>query len=110
MSNDASESDHTEIVTSSAAAAEIPTCPVCHATQDDGQRFCESCGYDFTSVLADWVAIVTADRAYFDRLAPEEVTFPEDTTQRSYLLDDDTIEIGRESDRRNIHPKIDLCG
>src|SRR5262249_17478226 len=100
-----------EIVTISAPTAETPetpTCPVCHTTKEDGQRFCESCGHDFTSVLADWTAIVTADRAYYDRLAPEEVSFPEHAAQRAYPLDDDAIDIGRRSDGRSIHPTIDL--
>jgi hypothetical protein len=109
-SDDASESDHTEIVTISAPAEEVPTCPVCLTAQEDGQRFCESCGHDFSSVVSGWTAIVTADRAYYDRLAPEDVPFPENTPQRVYSLDDDTIDIGRRSDARSIQPTIDLSG
>jgi hypothetical protein len=110
MTDDGSDSDHTEIVSISAPAAESPICPVCHTTQEDGQRFCESCGHDLTSVLADWTAIVTSDRAYYDRLAPEEVPFPGHLPERAYALDDDTIDIGRRSDARSIHPAIDLSG
>jgi hypothetical protein len=110
MSDGPAEGDHTEIVKVPTTAAASSTCPACHTTQEDGQRFCESCGHDFTSVLGDWTAIVSADRAYYDRLAPEEVPFPEHAPQRAYPLDDDTIDIGRRSDARSIHPTIDLSG
>jgi hypothetical protein len=110
MTDDSSETDHTEIVMIAASAADTPTCPVCHTTQEDGQRFCESCGHDLTSTLTRWVAIVAADRGYYNRLAPEDVTFPDQAPQRTYPLDDDTIEIGRQSGTRSIHPPIDLSG
>lgn len=104
-------------------------CPVCHSPRVGDDRFCEGCGHDFTApppvasvpgdVLAGsfgtpsppaWEAVVTADRAYYDRIAPDGVTFPLHCPPRTFLLAGDQIRIGRRSTSRGIQPEVDLSG
>jgi len=86
-------------------------------------QFCESCGYDFlhppteptpTAPLDDeritWVAVVSADRDHYDRMAPDDITFPTDLADRIVALEQDCLRIGRRSEARNAHPEIDLAG
>jgi len=92
-------------------------CPVCHAPRVGDDRFCESCGYDYTAPpppipdptsTAGWEAIVTADRDYFDRMAPDGVPFPVHCPPRTFSLAGSEIRIGRRSASRGIQPEIDL--
>jgi hypothetical protein len=90
-------------------------------------RFCEVCGYDFTAPAPSpggtivaaaagstgtpaWEAVAIADRDYFDRVAPEGVTFPLHCPTRTFLLAGDQIRIGRHSNSRGIQPEVDLSG
>jgi hypothetical protein len=98
-------------------------CPVCGALRMGVDRYCEGCGYDFTvagaptganvsgsKADAAWEAIVTADRDYFDRVAPEGVEFPPHCPPRTFVVDGNEVRIGRRSASRGIQPEIDLCG
>jgi hypothetical protein len=111
-----------------AAATEAPggpgrTCPVCAMVRVADDRFCEGCGYDFTTAQAlgpapadgpatqaAWEAVVTADRAYYDRVAPDGVEFPSHCPSRHFLLAGDQIRIGRQSTSRGVQAEIDLSG
>lgn len=112
-----------------AAAPAAPTqenCPNCQVPRVGDDRFCEGCGYDFqarapspTSTTgpatgagssAAWQAVAVADRAYFDRVAPEGVSFPIHCPSRTYLLSGDEIRVGRHSTSRGIQPEVDLAG
>jgi hypothetical protein len=88
-------------------------------------RFCEVCGYDYTTqtgaagggmpavgptATPAWQAVAVADREYFDRVAPEGVTFPIHCPARTFLLSGEQIRIGRRSNTRGIQPEIDLSG
>jgi hypothetical protein len=101
------------------AAGSEGLCPVCQTPRVGDDRFCESCGHDFTappktagdpSQAAAWEAIVTADRAYFDRMAPDGVAFPLHCPARTFLLGAGEIRIGRHSSSRGIQPEVDLSG
>ena len=96
-------------------------CPVCGAPRTGDDRFCEGCGYDFTSgapgqpraassTSADWQLTVAADRAYYDRLQPEGVEFPAHCPPRTFTLSGDEVRIGRRSSSRGIQPEVDLTG
>ena len=106
-----------------AAAAPAAGCPVCAMVRVGDDRFCEGCGYDFTSaqppvsaiaegsaLVATWEAIVTADREYYDRVAPEGVEFPGHCPSRHFLLTGDQIRIGRHSASRGVQAEVDLSG
>jgi len=105
------------------APAPAPVCPVCAMVRVGEDRFCEGCGYDFTSVqppvqaiaegpalIAAWEAIVTADREYYDRVAPDGVEFPSHCPSRHFLLAGDQIRIGRHSASRGVQAEVDLSG
>jgi FHA domain-containing protein len=100
-----------ELDTSPAARRE--PCPVCGAPRSGDDRYCESCGHDFLApppAAVTWEAVVTADRAQFDRLAVEGVTFPADYVARRFPLAEGENRIGRsrghpDEDR----PEIDLA-
>lgn len=97
-------------------------CPLCQLPRVGDDRFCEGCGFDFTSpatVVAPgsspgqvpgWEAIATADRDYYDRVAPEGVPFPLHCPPRTYLLGGAQLRIGRLSNSRGIQPEVDLTG
>jgi hypothetical protein len=104
-------------------------CPVCQTPRVGQDRFCEECGYDYTApgpapgqgspVLAAaagttsaaaWEAIATADREYYERVAPEGVPFPIHCPARTFLLAGSEIRIGRRSNSRGIQPEVDLSG
>jgi FHA domain len=63
-----------------------------------------------------WVAIVTADRGYFDRVvasgAPDAgiIQFPRYCPERRFRLEGTEMRIGRRSASRGIEPEIDLTG
>jgi hypothetical protein len=94
-------------------------CPVCTTPRSGQDRFCESCGYDFEGPppgappvpeQVQWEAVVTADREYFDRVAPSEVTFPPHCPPRTFALGAAETRIGRRSGSRGVNPEIDLTG
>jgi serine/threonine-protein kinase len=66
------------------------------------------------SRVATWIAIVSADRAYYDTVwaadvpAGEIIGFPDGTPQRRFPLSGQEILIGRRSATRRIYPEIDL--
>ena len=102
-------------------------CPTCQTPRVGDDRYCEGCGYDFTapavvptpagpgplsdpSSTAAWEAVAVADREYYDRVAPEGVTFPLHCPSRTFLLAGDEIRVGRHSSSRGIQPEVDLAG
>jgi FHA domain len=87
-------------------------CPACGAPRSGDDRYCESCGYDFLGPPppARWEAIVTADRAQFDRLAVDGVSFPADYPERRFALADGETRIGRSRGHPDEQvPEIDLA-
>jgi hypothetical protein len=110
--------------------AETPppeACPECSSPRDG--RFCEVCGHDFLSVTGPSTVepapaaaavigrvVVTADRAYYDRMRAtagedaEDVPFPAFCPERRFALDGGQVLIGRRSRSRGIEPAIDLTG
>lgn len=57
-----------------------------------------------------WEAVAAADRAYYERMAPEGVPFPPHCPARTFALVGGEVRIGRRSASRGIHPEIDLSG
>ncbi len=119
------------------AAAGRRVCPNCKASNDDGPRYCEGCGYDFVSGVvpvldlpppvagapsaapvapvapaapAPWEVVVRADRAYYDRNHVDSVPFPVACPERHFDLTGDRQVIGRRSASRGITPELDLTG
>lgn len=95
-------------------AARREPCPACGAPRSGDDRYCEGCGYDFLApppAATAWEAIVTADRAQFDRLAVAGVTFPADFTERHFPLAEGENRIGRSRGHPGEEaPEIDLAG
>ncbi|MCP2276092.1 FHA domain-containing protein [Nocardia amikacinitolerans] len=115
-------------------AVAAPRCPACGAPS--GGRFCEACGHDSAlpapepaprepdTEVADsatvrpptvtWVATVTADRAFYDRVLAREgpdadrVEFPAYYPPRRIILRGSEILIGKRSVSQGLHPDIDL--
>ncbi|MEU2255302.1 FHA domain-containing protein [Nocardia xishanensis] len=117
-----------------------PRCPACGAPS--GGRFCEECGHDsalsplpgppasdpypreVTPAVAEpatvraspviWIATVTADRAFYDRVLAREgpdadrVEFPAYYPPRRITLRGNEILIGKRSVSQGLHPGIDL--
>ncbi|WP_068056611.1 FHA domain-containing protein [Nocardia xishanensis] len=117
-----------------------PRCPACGVPS--GGRFCEECGHDSAlSPLPDqtapdpfprevtpaaaepatvraspviWIATVTADRAFYDRVLAREgpdadrVEFPAYYPPRRITLRGNEILIGKRSVSQGLHPGIDL--
>jgi hypothetical protein len=69
-----------------------------------------------TAATAEWTAVVTADRAYFDRViavsGPDAaaVQFPAYCPERRFRLFGPEMRIGRRSPSRGLEPEIDLTG
>ena len=69
-----------------------------------------------TSPGADWTAVVTADRDYFDNVraggGPEvaAISFPAYCPERRFRLSGTEVRVGRRSTSRGIDPEIDLTG
>jgi ribosomal protein L37E len=85
-------------------------CPRCGATRTARERFCETCGFDFAAdtSAADWAAQIAPDHAYFDRVAPEGLTFPYGEVGQSVALDAPRIRIGRRRENAADAPEIEL--
>ena len=68
------------------AAPPTERCPRCQTPRVAGDRYCEDCGHDFedrgVERPASWVAVVAADRAHFDLLAPDDIEFPDARARR----------------------------
>lgn len=116
------------------AAAGATSCPSCGAGRDPSTKFCEVCGYDFVTgavptvpplqpaalaeepetapalppVVILWRAVVSADRAFYDRNGSDQVQFPLGAPTRTFDLADEQVSIGRRSRSRGITPTIDL--
>jgi hypothetical protein len=101
-----------EVDTSPAARRE--PCPACGAPRSGDDRYCEGCGYDFLApppAATGWEAVVTADRAQFERLAVAGVTFPADYAERRFPLAEGENRIGRSHGHPGEEaPEIDLAG
>jgi predicted component of type VI protein secretion system len=99
-------------------------CPSCGAARPAGAPFCESCGHDFASptpspappaatvAAAATLAVVHADRAYFDAHGRGSgLDFPDPApAPLSVPLGGDELLIGRRSQSRGVYPQIDLSG
>jgi FHA domain len=95
-------------------------CPVCGAGRTG--RFCEACGYDFISgtppgqIQGRWLAVVTADRAYYETVVaaggPDAaaIALPAYCPERRFALTGEQVRIGRRSASRGVCPEIDLSG
>jgi hypothetical protein len=95
-------------VTSSSAAS--APCPRCGAPRTGRDRFCEICGFDFAAAACapDWAAQVAPDHAYFERLAPEGLTFPYGEVGQTVALDAARVRIGRRRPDADDAPEIEL--
>jgi hypothetical protein len=107
-----------------AVVPEDRTCAAC-GTPFTG-RFCEECGHDSLSAAVAppappqapvaWHVVVTADRAYFDRVIAaggpdaDAVDFPPYCPERRFALRGAQVAIGRRSRSRGIFPEVDLIG
>jgi len=71
---------------------------------------------DGAAATAEWTAVATADRAYFDSVVaatgPDAaaVQFPEYCPERRFRLFGPEMRIGRRSPSRGLEPEIDLSG
>jgi hypothetical protein len=98
----------------SPSARREEACPACGVPRAGDDRYCEGCGYDFLApppAAVTWEAVVSADRAQFDRFAAPGVPFPVDYVQRRFGLVEGENRIGRghgQPDERA--PEIDLAG
>ncbi|MBV9415969.1 MAG: FHA domain-containing protein [Solirubrobacterales bacterium] len=94
-------------------AARREPCPACGAPRSGDDRYCEGCGHDFLApppAPTGWEAVVTADRAQFDRLAVAGVTFPVDYLERRFALSEGENRIGRSRGQPDEDPpEIDLA-
>ena len=102
-------------VTRRSAASE---CPVCGTARVADDRFCESCGHDFSAAPAStgpaatgWELLIVADRHYFDRVVAQEIDFPGDVAPRRLALDRAELRVGRGRPGSDRPPDgIDLTG
>ena len=102
-------------------------CPGCGTVLNPGDLFCERCGVNVATgqVAAPsagwappgpgperWTAVVSADRALFDRNQAEcaqTVTVPDSRTPREVPLQGDEIVVGRRHESEGFFPDIDLA-
>jgi hypothetical protein len=104
-----------------ADGARVEACPSCGAVRVGADAFCEECGYDFVhgtggaspaaateTTTAQWEIVVTADRVQYDARDAGTIAFPDRFPPRRYAFDDDTVSVGRRSERRKLAPEIDL--
>lgn len=111
-------------------------CPHCSADLDVDSRFCEVCGYDPNTgslpqppvirpaaapapapapaprpvASGPLMAVITADRAYYDSQHAGEVQFPLGVPPRTIELPMAPVSIGRRSRSRGTNPGVDLAG
>ncbi|MGI8807310.1 MAG: FHA domain-containing protein [Acidimicrobiales bacterium] len=109
------------------ATAAGAVCANCGAAQAADDAFCEGCGLDFATgqmpvapapapvddgaVPSGWMAVVEADRAFFDTNeaeGPTSITFPDGAGAREVPLTGDEVWIGRRSEAKGFFPAIDL--
>src|SRR5262249_19763975 len=61
-------------------------CPRCGTLRVEEDPFCENCGHEFgteaEASAPSWEVVISADRAYYDRVAPPGVEFPSDAIRR----------------------------
>jgi hypothetical protein len=112
----------------------VGVCPHCSAELEVDSRFCEVCGYDPTTgslpqppvirpavavtasprpraaVAAPLVAVITADRDYYDSHQVGDVQFPLGVPSRTIELPLAPVSIGRRSRSRGTNPGLDLAG
>lgn len=84
-----------EVTKPGAGAAE---CPACKTPRPAGDRFCETCGYDFESAASAeplWELVIEADRAYHARFAAGGIVFPEGLAPHCMPVDAAELRIGR---------------
>jgi serine/threonine protein kinase len=68
------------------------------------------------AVSPAWIAVVTADRAYYDHVRAADdadaasISFPAYAAERRFRLQGSTVRIGRRSQSLHIQPEIDLIG
>lgn len=110
-------------VTSASPAS--PPCPQCGTPRTGHDRFCETCGFDLAqpaalapadaspsgstdASLSVWAAEVAPDLAYFERVAPEGLTFPHAEAARTIALDTIRVRIGRQSRPGEDAPEIEV--
>jgi hypothetical protein len=80
-----------------------------------GDRFCEQCRLDFSSVRPDppktdrWTLTIEADRAFHERLDPAGFTFPVGAPPRTVALEGAEVLVGRASTTASSAPSIDLA-
>lgn len=115
--------DENELDTSPAMRRD--PCPVCQTPHSGHDRFCETCGFDFsgpppaslpvTAAVADppggpadWEVVVAADRAQCERQSWAG-EFPADYPERRYELSGAQLRIGRSRPGKTA-PEIDLAG
>jgi hypothetical protein len=93
-------------------ASEPEPCVRCGTRRVDDDPFCENCGHEFGTEASapSWQVVITADRAYYDRLAPSGVEFPTLTVHRVVALTEPEMLIGRRSRSRGTAPEIDCSG
>jgi hypothetical protein len=113
--------------TPAAPAAPALVCPNCGAARTPDDAFCEGCGLDFATgqmpvapapaapapsgVPSGWMAVIEADRAFFDSNEAEGATaiaFPDALGPREVPLSGDEVVIGRRSEAKGFFPGIDL--
>jgi hypothetical protein len=72
-------------------------CPRCGVPRTGRDRYCESCGLDFTAgeSASAWAITVGPDRDYFARTAPEGLAFPDGESAQTIALDGARVRIGR---------------
>ena len=108
----------------------VEVCPNCSAARTVDDTFCESCGLDFatgqmpaapvavaapatTGAPSGWVAVIDADRAFFDTNQVTDATgakpaFPANLSVREVPLTGDEVVIGRRSESKGFFPAVDL--
>lgn len=95
-----------------APATSGPPCAACGAPTIG--RFCESCGQDSALPVqpGEWVAVVGADREFYDRVlangGPDMVDFPQFFPERRIILRGNATLIGRRNRGQGVEPDIDL--